>query len=181
MIMIKTRYCLIIALAVMLGVMSPAAGYAQDFTISNGDLLKITVYENDDLTTSTLVSPDGMINFPFIGDVKVAGLTVHEAEKTIAALLAKGYIKDPHVTVLISETRNMVYVTGEVQKPGAYKLDSATTVIMAIALAGGLTEKAAPRRTKITRKVDGKQSSISADMNDPVQPGDVISVPQSFF
>ncbi len=85
------------------------------------------------------------------------------------------------MTILITETKNVVYVTGEVQKPGSYKADPDTTVLKAIALAGGLTEKAAPGRTKITRKVDGKESTMKAHMGDPIKPDDVINVPESFF
>lgn len=179
--MYKQKYRFIMAFAVMLICMLPAAGMAQDSAISNGDLLKITVYGNDDLTTETLVSSEGTISFPLIKEARVGGLSVHQAEKTIAKLLAKGYLRDPHVTILITETKNVVYVTGEVQKPGSYKADPDTTVLKAIALAGGLTEKAAPGRTKITRKVDGKESTMKAHMGDSIKPDDVINVPESFF
>jgi protein involved in polysaccharide export with SLBB domain len=177
----KLQYRFIMALAVMLICLFPAAVMAQDFAISNGDLLKITVYGNDDLTTETLVSSEGTITFPLIGEAKVGGLSVHKAEKKLATMLSKGYLRDPHVNILITETKNVVYVTGEVQKPGSYKADPDTTVLKAIALAGGLTDKAAPRRTKITRKVDGKESTMKAQMGDPVKPDDVINVPESFF
>ncbi len=159
----------------------PLAGLAQDFVISDGDLLKITVYDNPDLTTRTLVSSNGIITFPLVGDVKVAGLHIREAEKRIAKLLSKGYINDPQVTILITETKNVVYVTGEVQKPGKYEAGPNMTVIKAIAEAGGLTDKASPGRTKITREAGKKESTFGARMNDRVRPGDVISVPESFF
>jgi protein involved in polysaccharide export with SLBB domain len=177
----KLQYRFIMALAAMLVCLVPAAAMAQDFAISNGDLLKITVYGNDDLTTETLVSQEGSITFPLIGEAKVGGLSVHQAEKRIAKLLSKGYLKDPHVNILITETKNVVFVTGEVQKPGSYKAAPDTTVLKAIALAGGLTDKASPGRTKITRKVNGKESTMKADMSDPVKPDDVINVPESFF
>ncbi len=175
------RYRFVLALIALFIAIIPSTGLAQDFVISDGDLLKITVYDNADLTTKTLVSSKGIITFPLIGDVKVAGLSIHRAEKEIAELLSKGYIRAPHVTILITETKNVVYVTGEVQKPGKYEAGPNTTVIKAVALAGGLTDKAAPGRTKITREVGGKESIFSARMNDPVQPGDVINVPESFF
>ncbi|MGC2423543.1 MAG: polysaccharide biosynthesis/export family protein [Nitrospirota bacterium] len=169
------------AFAIMFLYLFPISGMAQDSAISNGDLLKITVYGNDDLTTETLVSSEGTITFPLIGEANVGGLSVHQAEKRIANLLSKGYIRNPHVNILITETKNVVYVTGEVQKPGSYKADPDTTVLKAIALAGGLTDKAAPGRTKITRRVDGQESTMSANMSDPVKPDDVINVPESFF
>ena len=175
------RYRLIFALTAFIMIVLSSAGLAQDFVISDGDLLKITVYDNPDLTTRTLVSSKGIITFPLTGDVKVAGLRIHDAEKRIAKLLSKGYINDPQVTILITETKNVVYVTGEVQKPGKYEAGPNMTVIKAIAEAGGLTDKAAPGRTKITRETGGKESTFSAQMNDSIQPGDVINVPESFF
>ncbi len=78
-------------------------------------------------------------------------------------------------------TSGFVYVTGEVQRPGAYKVEKDTTVIKAITLAGGLTGKAAPGRTTLIRKAEGKEKKMRVDMGDSVQPDDVISVPESFF
>ncbi len=74
-----------------------------------------------------------------------------------------------------------IYVTGEVKMPGAYKFEEGTTVMKAIALAQGLTDKAAPGRTKLIRKVDGKDESMKVNMEYPVKQDDVISVPESFF
>jgi polysaccharide export outer membrane protein len=74
-----------------------------------------------------------------------------------------------------------IYVTGEVKMPGAYKYEEGTTVMQAIALAQGLTDKAAPGRTKLIRKVDGKDESMRVNMDYPVKQDDVISVPESFF
>jgi polysaccharide biosynthesis/export protein len=73
------------------------------------------------------------------------------------------------------------FVMGEVQKPGQYNLERGTTVLMSISIGGGLTPKSAPNRTKIVREVEGKKSEIKANMEDLVQPGDTIIVPESFF
>ena len=74
-----------------------------------------------------------------------------------------------------------IYVTGQVKKPGAYKYEEGATVMKAIALAEGLTDKAAPGKTEIIRKEDGREDSLRATMNTPVQPEDLVSVPESFF
>ncbi len=74
-----------------------------------------------------------------------------------------------------------IYVTGQVKKPGAYKYEEGATVMKAIALAEGLTDKAAPGRTEIIRKKGGREDSIRATMNTPVRPEDLVSVPESFF
>lgn len=74
-----------------------------------------------------------------------------------------------------------VYVTGEVKKPGAYTVTEGTTVMKAITLAGGLSDKAAPNRTVLIRKVDGVEKEMKVDMSFIVVPDDVVSVPESFF
>lgn len=269
----RRLYCLLsFALIMALGV--PAGALAQDYVLGEGDLLKISVYENEDLASVTRVSGEGAISFPLVGQVKVTGLTVLEAEQKLTGLLANGYVIDPHVSILVTEywskrvtilgeitkpglyelngnvtlieiisraggltdkagdtlviqrkqsnshaggqdpenggisvsLKNLmekgdlsvnlvvqdgdsifinragfVYVTGEVNKPGAYKIDDGTTVIMAITLAGGLTDKASPGRTSIIRKNDGGEKKSRVDMNYSVQPDDVITVPESFF
>lgn len=73
------------------------------------------------------------------------------------------------------------FVTGEVSKPGRYNLERNTTVLMAITMAGGLTAKAAPKRTRITREENGAKMEFRADMETKVLPGDTIVVPESFF
>lgn len=75
----------------------------------------------------------------------------------------------------------LFYVMGEVKNPGQYNLERGTTVLMGISIGGGLTPKAAPNRTKIVREVDGKKTEIKVNMETPVQRGDTIIVPESFF
>ena len=73
------------------------------------------------------------------------------------------------------------FVMGEVQKPGQFNLERGTTVLMGISIGGGLTPKSAPNRTRIVREVDGKKTEIRVGLEDLVQPGDTIIVPESFF
>jgi len=152
----------------------------QEYVIGEGDLLRITVYDNPDLTSEARVN-EGKITFPLIGEVFINDLTVSEAEKKIAGLLADGYIQKPHVSVFILEFRKTVYVNGEVKNPGAYKLTKGLTVMKAITLAGGLTGKASEGRTKIIRKTDKGEKTIKARMDDLLEPDDIIVVPESFF
>jgi polysaccharide export outer membrane protein len=74
---------------------------AQDYIVGEEDILKITVYDNPDLSTTARVSGDGIIKFPLIGDIKVAGLTASQISREIASRLADGYVIDPHVSVFI--------------------------------------------------------------------------------
>jgi polysaccharide export outer membrane protein len=152
----------------------------QEYIIGEGDLIRITVYDNPDLTSEARVN-DGKITFPLIGEVYINDLTVFEVEKKLAGLLADGYVKKPHVSVFIIEFRKVVYVTGEVRNPGAYRLWKGMTVLKAITLAGGFTIKAAEGRTRILRKSDKGEVSFKAKMEDILEPDDIITVPESLF
>lgn len=241
---------------------------ARDYVLGEGDVLKITVYGHEDLTTLERISGEGAINFPLIGRVKVSGLTVPDVSRKLAGLLADGYLVSPQVSIFIEEFRSkktvimgevrkpglyelkgntsflelvsmaggltenagdtaiikrktrseeesvrtvdlqrlleegdqsfnimmldgdsvfvptagLFYVTGEVRKPDAYKHKEGTTVIHAITMAGGLTDKAAAGRIRIIRKENGKERVISrVKMDEPVYPDDVIVIPESFF
>ncbi|MFH0788476.1 MAG: polysaccharide biosynthesis/export family protein, partial [Pseudomonadota bacterium] len=120
------------------------------------------------------------------------GMTLEEAEASQARIITinlKALLAgDPKQNVIIRNGDSIIipqkpffFVTGEVQKPGKYNLEKRTTVLMGISMAGGETKKAAPNRTKIVREVEGKNTEIRVKMEDLIQPGDTIIVPESFF
>lgn len=169
-------------LLLLFAAFSPA--YAdENFTLAEGDVLKITVYDNPDLTTIERISSAGTMNFPLIGEVKLAGLTISQATKKIANLLSDGFINSPQVNIFVQEYRgSKVFVTGEVKKADGYKYEPGITVLRAITMAGGFSDKASTGRVKIIRKVNNKeQVHERVKMDEPVMPGDVIVVPESFF
>jgi len=171
----------IIAACLLLAALLPVPALAeQEYTLGEGDLLKITVYDNPDLLTEARMN-DGKITFPLIGEVFVNDLTVSDVEKKIASKLSEGYVKKPYVSVSIIEFKKSVYVNGEVRNPGAYKLTKGLTVMKAITLAGGLTIKAAEGRIKIIRKTEKGEEQIKAKMDAELEPDDIIMVPESFF
>ena len=171
----------LIRICLLLFVLFPLAAAAQqDYAIGEGDLLKVTVYDNPDLATEARVN-DGRITFPLIGEIFVNDLTVSDVEKKITALLTDGYLKKPHVSVTILEYGKKVYVNGEVRNPGAYKITKGLTVLKAITIAGGFTMKASEGRTRIIRKTENGEISIKAKMDDLVMPDDIIMVPESYF
>ncbi len=242
--------------------------FALDYSVGEGDVVKIKVYGHDDLTTVERVSGAGTIKFPLIGVVGVEGLSVSGLSEKIASLLADGYIVMPQVSVFIEEFRSqktavmgevknpglyelkgnttfhellsmtggltkeagdtaiikrmsdegsavvntidlkrlleegdsslnipvfdgdtvyisragVVYVTGEVKKPDSYTVKEGTTVIQAVTMAGGLSDKAAEGRIRIIRKIDGVEKVIKkVKMDEKVLPDDVIVVPESYF
>ena len=103
---------------------------AQDYIVGEGDVLKVLVYDNDDLTTTVRVSGEDMITIPLIGPVNVKGLSISQIEDKIKNLLANGYLVDPHVSIFIEDFRSRnVTVLGQVSKPGLYELREETTLL----------------------------------------------------
>lgn len=126
---------------------APAAQSASDASQTNtvlgvGDVLKITVFQNPDMTTEARISEAGTITFPLLGTVRVAGMTPAQAENTIAEGLKKGgYVVQPQVNVFLVQLRSrQVPVLGQVTKPGKYPLEESSTKLTdLLAMAGGST------------------------------------------
>lgn len=243
---------------------------SQDYRVGEGDVLKVMVYDNPDLETTTRVSGNGTILFPLVGEVQIDGNTVSEVAQALSRKLAQGYIIDPQVSVFVEEFRSqktvimgevrspglyelsgptslmeliskaggltldagdqitikrknpdrpevdqiislnlknllekeenasnlivmdgdsvfvpragVFYVTGQVNKPAAYKLEQGTSVIKAITMAGGFTELAAQRKIQIIRKINEQETVLKkVPLHTPVLADDVIVVPESFF
>jgi polysaccharide biosynthesis/export protein len=264
------RVCLSVVLIITVSMVLGSHLSAQDYVIGEGDVLKITVYDHDDLTSTVRVSGDGFIVLPLIGQIDVKGKTVSQITEKISSLLSDGYVVNPQVTIFIQEFKSkkafimgevkkpglyvlpgqttflallseagglnkdagdkatikrktnpqaqqediltidlhdliekgdtsldvlildgdsvyitragVFYVTGEVKKPDAYKCEEGTTVIKAITMAGGFSDKASKGRVKIIRKIGDKEEVYEkVKMDEPVLPDDVIVVPESFF
>jgi polysaccharide export outer membrane protein len=238
-------------------------------SIGVGDMVRVTVFRNPELTTETRVSDQGTISFPLLGDVPVAGMTPSQVSKKIADKLSSGrYVVNPEVQVTMMQVNSrqvsvlgnvnkpgrypidnvnarltdfiaaaggvaapgsdlvtvvsvrdgkaskkdvdlsqmfvsgnidanldlqpgdtiyvhrapMVYVYGEVQKAGAYRLEPHMTVMQAIAMGGGLTPRGTQRGLKIHRRgADGKIEAINARPTDEVRVDDVVYVDESLF
>lgn len=109
-----------------------------DYRIGAEDLLEIQVFGVDQLARTVRVNSYGMVSLPLIGPTPVGGMTAQEAERLIARKLAENYLQDPQVSVFIKEyTNQRVTIEGAVQKPGIYPLRGETTLLRAIAMAGG--------------------------------------------
>ena len=158
----------------------PSAGYA----IGAGDVLKIVVWKEPDLTADATVRLDGMITLPLLGDVHAAGRTPADLAAGLTKALDE-YVEKPRVTVSVSEaTSARVYVVGEMLRPGEFPLTGGMTVLKALALAGGFKEFARRDGIVVVRGsqvipfnykhvVDGKDMS----QNVLLAPGDTIVVP----
>lgn len=174
----------------------PLAGMAQEYVLATGDVVKITVYDNPDLTTVARINESGKISFPLLGEVSLANLSAVDAGARIANQLKRGgFIKNPQVNVFVESYHSpMVSILGEVQKPGKYQArdpetEDVKTVSDLLVLAGGLKETAAHYLTVIKKQKGGKSVYQQVDLtallhrgdmsqNLPVSEGDVVFVPR---
>lgn len=169
--------------------------YVEDYQLGADDILTINVYGEDDLNMGkeglkARVSASGYITYPFIGKLKVVGMTVAQLEDKIAELLSKGYIVDPKVTIFCEQNAK-VYVFGQVASPGAYPLITDMTLLSGIALAGGFTKIAVQSKVKLIRVVNGERKMFEIRINDimkgdlskdiELQRNDTIIVMESFL
>ncbi|WP_423595120.1 polysaccharide export protein EpsE [Roseateles sp. MS654] len=246
-----------------------SSGGTAEYRLGSGDALKITVFQNPDMTLETRVSESGTITFPLLGVVRIGGLSVSEAEAKIADALKRGnFVKQPQVTILVvkvvgnqasvlgqvnqpgryplevADTRltdllanargvsaagsdtlvltgvrggkpmrmevdlptlfgpngrekdvlvqngdvlwvdrfPMVYIYGEVQKPGQIRLERGMTLLQGLAAGGGLTLRGTDRGIRVHRKdANGQVQELKPTMTEPLKDGDVIYVRESLF
>jgi polysaccharide biosynthesis/export protein len=137
----------------------PALALAQSagYRIQPGDQLAITVLEDDSLNREVLVLPDGSISVPLAGTISAAGRSVDAVENTIADRLASNFAVRPSVFVSVVAVNELgltfpIYVVGQVGEPGVRDVEAGTTLLQAIALAGGLDRFAATKRIQLRRR-----------------------------
>lgn len=170
---------------------TPTAGNAHDtsFIIGNDDVLAINVWREPDISRSLPVRSDGKISLPLAGELQAAGRTPLQLEEDIANKL-RTYITAPEVTVIVQEIKSQNFnILGQVTKPGSYPLTRSTTVLDAIALAGGFRDFAKRKSIYILRQdATGRESHIpfnykaviqgqNSEQNIKLQPHDTIVVP----
>ncbi|WP_345550383.1 polysaccharide biosynthesis/export family protein [Microbulbifer aestuariivivens] len=151
-----------------------------NYRLGSGDKILINVYGEDDLTVETQLSDSGMVNYPFLGELKVTGMTVAELETTIHEGLKGDYLVTPNVHVSIMEYRPF-YIHGEVERPGGYAYQPGLTVSKAAALAEGFTERASESKIFVVRGDDPSKTPEKITLNTELRPGDVVTVEQRFF
>jgi len=244
-------------------------GISADYRLGSGDVLRVSVYQNPDLTLETRVSESGVVSYPLLGSVRVGGLSVTQAEKSIAdGLKSGGFVKQPQVTIVILQVRGnqasvlgqvnrpgrfpievadmrltdllanaggvaasgsdllvltgtragqpyrveidlptlfadggrtqdisiqngdvlwvdrapMVYIYGEVQRPGPMRLERGMTLMQSLATGGGLTQRGTEKGIRVHRKnADGKTLIIQPSLDEALKDGDVVYVRESLF
>lgn len=172
--------CFVFFAGCSFGVMTHAETGLSEYTLGAGDVIRIQVFGHENMTTEGNLSDAGTISFPFLGEMRVLGLTVGQLESDITEKLKDGYLLDPKVTVSLVTYRN-VYIEGEVVKPGGYSFRPGLTVRKAISLAQGFTELASRRKIYAISEGDESRKARKVELEDFVKPGDVITVKESFF
>jgi polysaccharide biosynthesis/export protein len=119
------------------------ASAAQDYEIGSGDVLHVIVLEQAELSGDFKVDPEGLLGFPFLGKVKVSGMSTAEVERKLTTLLSEGYLRKPRVAVSIKEFGSqLVYVTGEFKTPGPYSLKADRSLLALLTQVGEMTPNA---------------------------------------
>jgi polysaccharide export outer membrane protein len=183
------RAALLLAIAAL--ALRAGAGFAEPReALGNGDQIRVTVFQNPDLTTEARISERGTIVFPLIGEIALAGRTPAQAGERVASELKRGgFMKNPQVNVAVTQVRS-VAVFGQVGRPGRYALeDAATRLTDILALAGGITPVGDDTLTIVGTR-DGKSLKLEVNVADlyrngsqgqnlEVQGGDTIYVPRA--
>ena len=165
-----------------------------DYVLGPGDQIQVFVWRNADLSATVPVRPDGRISTPLVEDMVAVGKTPSQLARDIEKVLGE-YVRTPQVNVIVTlpaSTFSQVKVVGQVLHPQVMPYRNGLTVLDAILASGGLGQFAAGNRSKLVRTVDGKQIEIKlklanllndGDMkqNVPLQPGDVLIIPESRF
>ncbi|MBB1288048.1 polysaccharide export protein [Pseudoalteromonas sp. SR43-6] len=152
---------------------------AHNYVLGAGDKVEIKVFGQPDLEVTALLGNSGEVNYPFLGKIKLAGLSTSEVEEVIVEGLRPDYLVNPNVYVQVIEYRPF-YIHGEVKIPGAYPYQPAMTVNQAIALAGGLTERASIDKIYIFKE-QTKQQQQKGNLNSQIAAGDTIKIEQRLF
>jgi len=152
----------------------------QPYILDAGDQVRVTVFDQGDLSNTYAIDQSGYISFPLVGAVAARGRTVNQLEASIAQSLRNGYIRDPDVSVEVSSYR-AIFVMGEVGAAGQYSYAPGMTVQNAVAAAGGFTPRAHQPNVDITRQINGKVMTGRVLLSDPLFPGDTIYVRERWF
>ena len=168
---------------------SPSTHSDSSYVIGANDVLAINVWKEPDISRSVPVRSDGKISLPLVGELQAGGQTPQQLEQEITKRL-QNYISEPEVTVIVTDSKSQrVNIMGMVTRPGAYLLTSATTVLDAIAMAGGFKDFAKQKSIYVLRQApDGTQKRIpfnykevikgkDPEQNIRLQAGDTLVVP----
>lgn len=183
----SAAFCIALALVAQ-GCATPRVGEAvfcdstaeAPYTLAAGDRLRIIVYGQDSLSNSYSVDGAGNIAMPLVGVTPAQHLTTQALARSLEQRYGARYLRDPKISVEIEAYRPF-FVLGEVTTPGQYPYVNGMTVQTAVAIAGGFSPRAAKHYAVITRTINGCTGNSKAAIEEPVRPGDTITIRERFF
>jgi protein involved in polysaccharide export with SLBB domain len=159
-------------------------------SLGAGDVFEVRVYQEEELTGLYRVDQNGFFDFPLIGSIKAEGFTATQIAENIENKLSTGYLRNPQVTVFVKEFNSKkIFVLGKVQKPGPFNYEDKMSIVQAIALAGGL-HPLASKEIVLIRVENGAEKRYMINFEDisqgkasntPLNPGDILFIPESWL
>jgi protein involved in polysaccharide export with SLBB domain len=158
----------------------PPGDSDSSYTLGPGDRIKISIFNQDDLSGQYVLDGDGRFSMPLIGSVQAAGLSPSDLEALLVSKLKPDYLVNPRVSVRIQNFRPF-YIIGEVKSPSSYAYVDGMTYLTAVAISGGFTYRAKKDRVYVVRGDDPDREEIKLEVNDRVRPGDIIRIAERLF
>ncbi|MGQ0533367.1 MAG: polysaccharide biosynthesis/export family protein [Caulobacteraceae bacterium] len=150
-----------------------------EYRLGAGDQIRITVFNEPELTGPFTVGSQGTIAYPLVGTIRAGGLTVPEFTTALQSALST-YVRNPSVSVEVTNYRPF-FILGEVQRPGTYPYSASLTVPNAVATAGGFTYRANRSRVFIRHANENIERSYPLTVATPVLPGDTVRIGERLF
>jgi polysaccharide export outer membrane protein len=150
-----------------------------EYRLGPGDQVRVTVFNEPELTGPYTVGAQGTISYPLVGSIRAGGLTVPEFTSALQTALAT-YVRNPSVSVEVTNYRPF-FILGEVQRPGTYPYSASLTVLNAVATAGGFTYRANRGRVFIRHANENIERSYPLTVATPVLPGDTVRIGERLF
>ena len=158
----------------------PPGASDSSYTLGPGDRIKISIFNQDDLSGEYVLDGDGRFSMPLIGSVQAAGLSPSDLEALLVSKLKPDYLVNPRIFIQMTNYRPY-YLIGEVQGTGAFPYVAGMTYLTAVAIAGGFTYRAKKEFVYVINWIIPEREAATLSVEDKVQPGDIIRVAERLF
>ena len=158
----------------------PASDSYTTYELAPGDRIKIDIFNHVDLSGEFTLDADGRFSMPLIGTIDASDLNPLELEDLLVSKLKPDYLVNPRVSVRVQNFRPF-YIMGEVKSPSSYDYVDGMTYLTAVAIAGGYTYRGKKDHVYVIRGNDPEREELKLDVNEKVQPGDIIRVAERLF
>ena len=153
----------------------------EEHKLQPGDVISISTFNEPDLSFSSIkINENGYFSFPFAKDIDARGKTVGDIEKYLTEKITGSYLKNPIISVTLL-SYNDIYVGGDIINPGKYPYEPQITVYKLISLAGGTSKLGFKERAYITRETNEKSITFIANIDEKLEPGDIVRIKKSLL